>query len=174
VTSIRCIVIQLNLSLSITAEPISPGFLLMARLPAWPRSTTHGVLWEPPIGSPDPLTLQPTCNSALLHMHSFTPTLRLCCMPQAAAVAAYMLLALYQPWRLLSGLQRIDTSHSTVSIIIPVSDCCQSLASEDGCCVIPSWTSTRSNGAKWHMQEWHLHSTAACLTSTCASALTWA
>jgi hypothetical protein len=57
------------------------------------------------------------------------PNMHLCCMPQAAAAAAYMLLALYQPWRLLSGLRPLDTSNSTVSIIIPVSDCCRLLAS---------------------------------------------
>lgn len=40
---------------------------------------------------------------------------------QALAAAAYMLLALYQPWRLLAGLPPIDTSSARVTIIIPVS-----------------------------------------------------
>jgi hypothetical protein len=46
-----------------------------------------------------------------------------CCllyMLQALAATAYMLLALFQPWRLLSGLPSLDTSSATVSIIIPV------------------------------------------------------
>jgi hypothetical protein len=50
-----------------------------------------------------------TCNSAAVH------TL------QAAAAAAYMLLALYQPWRYMWGQQLLDTSACTVTIIIPVS-----------------------------------------------------
>lgn len=43
-------------------------------------------------------------------------------LPQmlALAAAAYMLLALYQPWRLLAGLPVIDTCSARVTIIIPV------------------------------------------------------
>jgi len=40
---------------------------------------------------------------------------------QALCATSYMLLALLQPWRLLSSLPLIDTSSQAVSIIIPVS-----------------------------------------------------